>query len=136
MASIAAQKAGTTLLSGEEFSVGGARFGRGYDPAEISGSNGAAGSLELRYDGRISGLGPELTYQIYGFGDFGAVWTGDVDGGVQRDSLASAGMGVRFGLGGAYLAEIEAAKPLTRGVASEGNKNDMVRVFFRLNASF
>jgi hemolysin activation/secretion protein len=136
MASLSAQKAGTTLLSGEEFSVGGARFGRGYDPAEISGSNGAAGALELRYDGRIAGLGPELTYQVYGFGDFGAVWGGDPDGGVQRDSLASAGMGVRFGFGGVYLAEFEAAKPLTRGVASEGNKNDMVRFFFRLNASF
>jgi hemolysin activation/secretion protein len=136
LASIAAQKAATTLLSGEEFIVGGARFGRGYDPAEISGSNGAAGSLELRYDGRIDGLGPELGYQLYGFGDFGAVWTGDPDGGVQRDSLASAGMGVRFSIAGAYLAEIEAAKPLTRGVASEGNKTDMVRVFFRLNASF
>ena len=136
MASMIGQKAASTLLSSEEFAVGGARFGRGYDPSEITGSNGAAGSLELRYDGRIPGLGPDLTYQLYAFGDFGVVWTGDAAGGVEKDSLASTGLGVRLGIGGRYSAEIEAAKPLTRGVASEGNKTDMVRVYFRLSANF
>jgi hemolysin activation/secretion protein len=134
---LAGQKATSTLLSGEEFAVGGARFGRGYDPSEITGSNGAAGVVELQYNGQVPGLGPELTYQLYGFGDFGVVWTEDfVAGGVQKDSLASAGGGVRFGWGGKYLAEIEVAKPLTRGVLSEGNTNDLVRVFFRLTAAF
>jgi hemolysin activation/secretion protein len=130
------QKSASTLLSGEEFSVGGARFGRGYDPSEITGSNGAAGALELRYDGRIPDLGVDLAYQLYGFGDFGVVWAGDPDGGVMRDSLASAGLGVRFTVASRYLAEIEAAKPLTRGVATEGNSNDLVRVYFRLTANF
>jgi hemolysin activation/secretion protein len=134
---LAGQKSTSTLLSGDEFSVGGARFGRGYDPSEITGSNGAAGVVELQYNGQVPGLGPELTYQVYGFGDFGVVWTGDaIGGGVQKDSLASAGGGVRLGWGGKYLAEVEVAKPLTRGVASEGNSNDLVRVFFRLTASF
>lgn len=134
--SVAGQKSQSTLLSGEEFSVGGARFGRGYDPSEITGSNGAAGSLELRFDGNIPGLGPEITYQLYGFGDFGVVWTADTtDGGMARDSLASTGLGVRLGVQG-YRAEIEAAKPLTRGVATEGNKKDMMRIYFRLTASF
>ena len=136
MASMIGQKAASTLLSSEEFAVGGARFGRGYDPSEITGSNGAAGSLELRYDGRIPGLGPDLTYQLYAFGDFGVVWTGDAAGGVEKDSLASTGLGVRLGIGGRYSTEIEVAKPLTRGVASEGNKTDMVRVYFRLSANF
>jgi hemolysin activation/secretion protein len=93
--------------------------------------------MELQYNGQVPGLGPELTYQVYGFGDFGVVWNTDVEGGgVKKDSLASAGGGVRFGWGGKYLAEVEVAKPLTRGVASEGNSNDLVRVFFRLTASF
>jgi hemolysin activation/secretion protein len=131
------QKAATTLLSGEEFALGGARFGRAYDPSEITGSNGAAGVVELQYNGQIPGLGPELTYQLYGFGDFGVVWNTDIEGGgVKKDSLASAGGGVRFGWGGKYMAEVEIAKPLTRGVASEGNSNDLVRVFFRLTGSF
>jgi hemolysin activation/secretion protein len=134
---LAGQKSASALLSGEEFAVGGARFGRGYDPSEITGSNGAAGVVELQYNDLVPGLGPELTYQLYGFGDFGVVWTDDfIAGGVRKDSLASAGGGVRFGWGGKYLAEVEVAKPLTRGVASEGNSNDLVRVFFRLTASF
>jgi hemolysin activation/secretion protein len=123
-------------LSGEEFSVGGARFGRGYDPSEITGGDGAAGLVELRHDGRFAGLGTELSYQLYGFGEFGVVWTGDPNGGGARDSLASAGAGVRIGWGGRFLGEIEVAAPLTRGVASEGGRSDFARVFFRLTAAF
>ena len=47
--SASGQKSNQTLLSSEEFSVGGQRFGRAYDPSEISSSQGAAGSLELQF---------------------------------------------------------------------------------------
>ena len=36
------QYAANPLLSAEEFRVGGARFGRAYNPSEISGDDGAA----------------------------------------------------------------------------------------------
>lgn len=83
-----AQFSSHVLLSSEEFAIGGSRFGRGYDPSEISDSRGAAASIELRHrmpvkDGLLSKL------WIYGFYDLGAVWR--EDGG--RDSLASAGGG-------------------------------------------
>ena len=78
------QASTATLLSSEEFSVGGARFGRAYDPSEISASDGAAGSLELVF-GR--GAGKILQkYEIFSFYDFGAVW--DTDTG--RDSPSAA----------------------------------------------
>ncbi|MEH6545269.1 MAG: ShlB/FhaC/HecB family hemolysin secretion/activation protein, partial [Sneathiella sp.] len=38
-----------TLLSSEEWSVGGSYFSRAFDPSEISGEKGLAGSIELQY---------------------------------------------------------------------------------------
>lgn len=129
-----AQKSGATLLSSEEFSVGGSRFGRAYDPSEITGSDGAAGSIELRYAGNVDW--PVLdSYELYGFYDFGAVWndTGDQ---TDRDSLASTGLGARFGYEGRIFGGVELAKPLTRSVAGEGSDGKDWRIFFRLSANF
>ena len=38
----------------QQFYLGGAAFGRGYGSAEISGDNGVAGSLELRFDQKLN----------------------------------------------------------------------------------
>ncbi|MCJ7601493.1 MAG: hypothetical protein MUO63_08310 [Desulfobulbaceae bacterium] len=127
------QYAPHSLLSSEEFSLGGAQFGRGYDQSEINGDYGAAGKLELQYSGS-----PDLPYlkawQFYGFYDGGAVWE-DIDH--ERQSLTSAGIGVRFNLTDWMSGYVELAKPLTLPVAAEepGDGNDS-RFFFNLTARF
>ena len=130
---LAGQKANTPLLVSEQFPLGGARFGRAYDPAEIAGDDGIAGSLELRF-----GHSPQQpwlhSYQIYAFYDLGAVWNMGVSDATRRQSLASAGGGFRLFLPHDVVGALEIARPLTRLVAAEGDKP--VRVLVNLSASF
>jgi len=130
---LAGQKANTPLLISEQFPLGGARFGRAYDPAEIAGDDGIAGSLELRFGHSIQQ--PWLrSYQIYGFYDLGAVWNMGVSDATRHQSLASAGGGFRLFLPHDVVGALEIARPLTRLVAAEGDKP--VRVLVNLSASF
>jgi hemolysin activation/secretion protein len=130
---LAGQKAAQPLLVSEQFALGGARFGRAYDPAEITGDDAVAGSLELRY-GRSVDSRFLRSYQLYAFYDVGAVWNQDVSDGTQRQSLASAGGGIRLALPQNVAASLEIAKALSRRVAAEGDKP--VRVFISLTAAF
>ena len=50
----AGQLASGPLFLSQQFYLGGVAFGRGYGAAEISGDNGIAGSLELRFDQKLS----------------------------------------------------------------------------------
>src|SRR5258708_13683858 len=105
------QIASGPLFTTQQFYLGGAAFGRGYGSAEISGDNGIAGSLELRFDQRLNFQ--YLTgYQLYSFVDAGAAWN---DGFSYADGLAltSAGAGVRFFLGGDLQADIAVAFPFS-----------------------
>lgn len=120
------------LLSFEEFLLGGTQFGRAYDFGEVSGEDGVAGSVELRFGEELDD-GLMSSYQIYGFYDVGAVWNRNVEGDA-RESLASAGGGVRLGLLEDVQATLEVAKPLTRSVESTGDKAP--RVFFSVTARF
>ena len=130
---LAGQKATTPLLVSEQFPLGGAQFGRAYDPAEIAGDDGIAGSFELRF-----GRSPERpwlhSYQVYAFYDLGAVWNMGVSDATRHQSLASAGGGFRFFLPHDVFATLEITCPLTRIVAAEGDKP--VRVRASLSASF
>jgi len=127
------QYASHSLLASEEFSVGGANFGRAYDPSEINGDYGLAGKLELQYSGSLD-LSYLKAWQFYGFYDGGAVWE-DIDH--ERQSLASAGIGFRLNLTDWMSGYVELAKPLTLPVANEEPEggNDS-RVFFNLTTRF
>jgi len=128
----AGQIASGPLFTSQQFYLGGAAFGRGYGSAEISGDNGVAGSLELRFDQKLSFQ--YLTgYQLYGFIDAGAAWN---DGYSYADglSLTSAGGGVRFFLGGDLRADIGVAVPL--GYRAPDNSSRSVRLLFSLSNSF
>src|SRR6266536_5509604 len=107
----AGQAASGPLFLLQQFYLGGAAFGRGYGSAEISGDNGMAGSLELRFDQKL-GFQYLTGYQLYGFVDSGVAWN---DGYRLSDglSLTSAGGGVRFFLADGLQADIGAAAPLT-----------------------
>jgi hemolysin activation/secretion protein len=128
----AGQIASGPLFTSQQFYLGGAAFGRGYGSAEISGDNGVAGSLELRFDQKLSFQ--YLTgYQLYGFVDAGAAWN---DGYSYADglSLTSAGGGVRFFLGGDLRADIGVAVPL--GYRAPDNSSRSARLLFSLSNSF
>ncbi len=107
----AGQYAFDDLLSDQEFNVGGARFGRGYDQKELSGDNGVGTTFEIQYTRQ-----PQLifleSFQVFGFYDYGQVWNrGDSD---FNDSLSSTGVGVRlWPLDGLNL-DLQVAWPLTR----------------------
>lgn len=117
------QISSNALLSSEEFGVGGFGFGRGYDPSEITGDEGVAAKVELQWQNPVSLESSFVeNYQLYGFYDVGRVWNDDATAAAQkRDSLASAGAGVRFDLNYDMEGGFAVAVPLTREVATQGD---------------
>ncbi|MEH2526570.1 MULTISPECIES: ShlB/FhaC/HecB family hemolysin secretion/activation protein [unclassified Bradyrhizobium] len=127
----AAQIASGPLFTSQQFYLGGIAFGRGYGSAEISGDNGLAGSLELRFDQKTN-LQYLSGYQLYGFVDSGVAWN---DGYRLSDglSLTSAGGGVRLFLADGLQADIGAAAPLT--YRAPDNPTRGARVLFSLTSA-
>ena len=126
------------LLSSEQFALGGRRFGRAYEPAELIGDRALAARIEPAYFGR--GGGALQSWQLYGFWDGGKVWYQDdpVSGARPAQSLASAGFGTRLFAFRTFSATLEAAWPLTRPVASyvADGKGDSVRILGSIVARF
>jgi hemolysin activation/secretion protein len=116
------QYAFNSVLSSELFSYGGDQFGRGHDPSELVGDHGAAIKLELRYSGGLP-LASGGNYTAYGFYDHGQVRQRDAGGLKAVESGASFGFGLRFAIGPYVTGSIEAAKPVIRVVAAEGNQD-------------
>jgi hemolysin activation/secretion protein len=130
--SAAGQIASGPLFTSQQFYLGGAAFGRGYGSAEISGDNGIAGSLELRFDQRLNFQ--YLTgYQFYSFIDAGAAWN-DGFGYTDGLSLTSAGAGVRLFLGGDLRADLAVAFPLS--YRAPDNSSRSARLLFSLSSAF
>lgn len=130
--SAASQTASRPLFTSQQFYLGGAAFGQGYGAAEISGDNGLAGSLEVRFDQKLN-FRYWSGYQLYAFGDAGAVWN---DGYRLSDglSLTSAGAGVRFFLPDDVLADFGVAVPLS--YRAPGNERRSPRFLFTLSSAF
>ena len=127
----AGQKSSRALLSAEEFSLGGARFGRAYQYGELTGDDGLAGSVELGYSPELS-LAPFKAPTFYLFYDQGIVWNRNYLTG--RQSLASTGGGIRFSIGEASHVGLELAKPLTRDTDYSDSRD--VRLFFSFSTTF
>lgn len=121
LAALNAQYAFNDLLSSELYSFGGEQFGRGYDPSELVGDHGAALKLEMRYNGVLPSLG--ASYTGYAFYDVGKVYQRSPGGLSSSESAAAAGVGMRMSLGTQTTGYVELAKPLTREVAAEGNRD-------------
>lgn len=125
-----AQYAFTSLLSPELFGFGGEQFGRGYDPSELVGDHGIAAKAELRYSDKLSWLGNRL-YTAYGFYDIGKVYQRQSNVG-EDISAASAGTGLKLRVSADSLAFIELAKPLTKDVFAEHDRDWRVYAGFSL----
>ena len=121
-----------TLLSAEEFAIGGQRYGRAYNPSDISGNQGVAGATELQYSVPFKIQNYLNNVQFYGYYDIGAVW----GAGFTRQSMASAGGGVRASLIESVRMQFEAAQPLTRSHTPGEASGDDPRFFISLSAQF
>jgi hemolysin activation/secretion protein len=67
------QWANTPLLSSEQYALGGRRFGRAYEPAELVGERALAFRVEPRFNGTATAPGFR-SWQMYGFYDIGKAW--------------------------------------------------------------
>ena len=127
----AGQIASDPLFTSQQFYLGGLAFGRGYGSAEVSGDNGLAGSVELRFDQKANL--PYLSgYQLYGFVDSGVAWN---DGYRPSDgiTLVSAGGGVRFFMLDGLKADLGVAAPLS--YRAPDNPTRGARVLFSLSSA-
>jgi hemolysin activation/secretion protein len=134
LAAVNAQYAFNELLAPEEFAYGGEQFGRAYDAAELLGDSGIAFKIDLRYTDRTPwAIAREvMPYAFYGIG---VVWQRNAQPGQDaRSSAANAGAGVRVTGERGFSGYLEVAKPLTKIVTEEGNKN--ARVFVAVQLAF
>jgi hemolysin activation/secretion protein len=121
------------LYAGQEYALGGQRFGSAYDPAEISGDSGLAGRVELQYNGTMEARYLP-SYQVYGFYDIGKVWNRNIIAAseAKEASLASTGIGTRFNVTESVTGDLELNVPLTRKVAAYGADGDAPHLYFNL----
>lgn len=119
------QIASQPLLVGEEVSLGGGSFLRGYDWSERSGDQGAMGSAELRFDIKRP-LGIADRAQLYAFGDGGV--TRNLANGFGGGALASAGGGLRVEFSRSIGATAEIAVPLTGPRYDTRNRQPRINV--------
>lgn len=130
-----AQYTADSLLTSEQFSLGGRQFGRAYDGAELLGDKGVSGLIEVRYGDFYDLEGFLKSYQLYAFYDIGSVWLNETLVGEEaRESLSSTGIGARVNLAEDISGGVELAIPLTRDVSSEGD--DDPRIFFNIVKRF
>jgi hemolysin activation/secretion protein len=130
-ASAIGQFTSAAMLTSQKFYIGGPEFGRGYFSDDLSGDNGIAGSLELRFDKKLND-DVFTGYQLYGFVDRGTVWDHLAPG--ERFSLSSAGGGVRLYFAGAFQADISIGVPLDYRSSYNFNRNP--RYLFSVSKSF
>jgi len=134
LAAVTGQYGFTSLLASEQFAIGGVNFVRAYDPGELTGDSGIAGKIELQYGESSTNIGL-ANYQLYAYYDAGRLWNHQaLPGEFSAASATAAGIGARFSVTDQISGSVEFAKPLTRDVATEGNKSP--RGFFSLVARF
>lgn len=119
--SAAGQYSRRPLLASEQFAVGGTAFGRGYDPAALSGDRGVAASAELRYP---LSLGFDFLDSVtpYSFVNTGHVrnWTGTQ----LQGHLWSAGGGLRMNFFEGLAGHVEVSRPLTATIIDNDSSHN------------
>ncbi len=103
---VAGQYSDRPLLSVEEFSLGGSRFGRAFDFNDLTGDRGIAAGVEAAYTLSTPSRNGQQPIALFGYIDGGRVFEAGPDASQAR-SLASAGVGTRFSISGiSFSAEI------------------------------
>jgi len=121
-----------TLLSSEEYGVGGKSFGLAYDGSEVSGDQGMAARAEVSWTTRSDGDGA-MVLQPYVYVDGGGIT--NKGGAGQRSgwqALYSSGLGARL-----FYGPVSASVLLAKGFSDQGAETGHpVRAFFTLSARF
>jgi hemolysin activation/secretion protein len=125
-----AQYSPQALLAYEQLPLGVLTIGRGYDPSVLSGDEGVAGTIELRF-------GPfrprqALQVQPYVFYDVG--WVRNYGVGQPDGSIDSVGVGMRARLTERFSLDLAYACPLER--TSLGPRRQDPKVLVNLTARF
>ena len=128
------QYAFDSLLSSEEFGLGGPQYVRAYDPSEVTGDHGIAFKLELQ-----KGIKTNWNYlkslQSYLYFDHGTVALRNTTAVQDSSSSRTAvGLGMRGNINKWLSGYIEVGQPLSGDVSAEGNSDP--RFFFSLNAHY
>lgn len=127
---VTAQHSSDPLPTAEQLGLGGDTFLRAYDPSEVIGENGAAAKAELRYNVAFA----RVQSTVYTYFDAGSVRRKQAVGPDLKNTLAAAGVGVRFSGPARLKGYLEIAKPLRGVVASRNNKD--ARVFAGIGIDF
>ena len=109
----AGQYSFTPLLAGEEFSIGGTTFGRGYDPSQFSGDHGLGIAAELKYLKQFTIEDMRFAVEPYFFADIGMIGNLGV-GDPAFQTLGSTGGGFRFYLPEDIAIGIEVTVPMVK----------------------
>jgi len=132
---IKAQTANNPLLSSEQCGFGGAGFGRGFDPFEISGDRCAVALVELRASPEFLTRGAFKAQPFLSFDAGSAAQLGPLSVGERRAaSLYSLGGGARFSFTKHLSATTEIGVPVKGVVAQEGDGDP--RFFFSVEARY
>ncbi|HBR68284.1 MAG TPA: ShlB/FhaC/HecB family hemolysin secretion/activation protein [Rhodospirillaceae bacterium] len=128
------QYSANKLLSSEEFGIGGINSVRAYDPSEIIGEHGIEGKAEVQWNEPYPVEGIE-NYQLFTFFDAGRIWDEDsTTNDLERESVTSAGFGVRADITTQTQAGAAVAFPLNRDV--EANDDQDPRFYVNLSRKF
>jgi len=127
------QWSSSSLASSEEYGLGGSRFGRGYDPSEVIGDNGLAGTIELQWENPYD-VDFLNNYQLYGFYDAGRVWDDTQAVKLRRETLTSTGLGLRGSISDQMSLGAMLAVPLNTTPETQDDRD--TRFFFNIRRDF
>lgn len=131
--SVNGQWSSSPLASSEEYGLGGSRYGRGYDPSEVIGDNGLAGTVELQWQTPYP-VPLFDDYQLYGFFDAGRVWDDTSTKKLRQETLTSTGVGLRGNISERTSVGALFALPLNTTPQTQGDQD--ARLFFNVSRSF
>ena len=134
------QYSAAKVPSSEQFTYGGAEFGRGFDPATFNGDRGIAASLEIAYripDGTVTEW--SKGFEVYGFYDWAKLWNDHSRILPAVEEGTSAGLGTRMHLTDVLLLQFEAAAPrsaVASGVVPGWPRDNTLHYSFIVKATF
>lgn len=118
------QYTGDSLVSGEQYGIGGPDSVRGYQLREVAGDRGYSSQIEL-YTPDLSrkvGLTDSYKARLLAFYDWGAVqYNNEPPGTVRRDSIASVGVGLRMTYGKMVSLRFDLAQILQETASRDNN---------------
>ena len=113
-----------SLVSGEQFGIGGPDSVRGYALRDVTGDNGYSGQAEVYTPdfARRLGMADDYKVRLLGFYDWGTISYNNIPpAGVRRDSIASFGVGLRLNYGKRLSIRLDLAQPRQETASREND---------------